>query len=79
MHVLTSNQEQSQEILFGGLSGGTNIFIETNLHTHIYVHTCFFIIYTHTFLFDKLYIYTHLTTTKNLVFSIKIMFDSYLS
>ena len=38
----------------------------------IYTH-----IYTHFFLFDKLYIYTHSTKKKkkNLVFSIKFMFD----
>ena len=29
---------------------------------HTYIHTLFY--YVHTFLFDKLYIYTHQTTTK---------------
>ena len=52
-------------------------------YTYIYTHV--FLLYTHTyihtFLFDKLYIYTHPTHTKkekrkkNLVFSIKVMFD----
>ena len=74
-------------ILFGGLSCSTNIFIKTILthtHTHtflLYTHThthTHIYIYTYTFLFDKLYTYTHLTE-KNLVFSIKIMFDDNLS
>ena len=45
----------------------------TYIYTHVfllYIHTCI-----HTFLFDKLYIYTHQKKKKNLVFSIKAMFD----
>ena len=48
-----------------------------------YIHTHMFCYYIHThiyifFLFDKLYIYTHTPNQKkkNLVFSIKIMFDT---
>ena len=52
-------------------------YIHTYIYIYIYIHThVFFIIYTHTYLFDKLYIYTHPTKKKNLVFSIKIIFDS---
>ena len=56
-----------------GPSCSTNIFIKTIPNTHIHMFFFFFIIYT--FLFDKLYICTHPTKNKNLVFSIKIMFD----
>ena len=54
----------------------------THTHIHAYIHMRFFIIYTHIcthFLFDKLYLHTHThpTTTKNLIFSIKIIFDGY--
>ena len=43
-------------------------------HTHIY--TFVFLLYTHIFLFDKLFIYnTPKKKKKNLVFLIKIMFD----
>ena len=47
--------------------------------THIYTHTHTFLLYIRTFLFDKLYIYTHPTKKKSLVFSIKIIFDGDLS
>ena len=57
---LGCHQGWSQEFLFGGPNCNSNIFIKTTLHTHI--HTFFY--YIHTFLFDKLYIYTHQTTTK---------------
>ena len=53
-------QGRSQEFLFGGPSYNSNIFIKITPHTHI--HTLFY--YIHTYLFDKLYIYTHQTTTK---------------
>ena len=52
-------------------------------HTHTHIYTRFFIIYTHMythFLFDKLYLHTHThptTKKKKLIFSIKIIFDSY--
>ena len=62
------------KILFGGPSCCTNIFIKITSHTHT-----LFIIYAHNFLFDKLYIYTPKKKKKNLLFSIKIMFDGYLS
>ena len=62
----------------GGPSCNINIFIKTTPHTHIYTHA-FFLLYTHTFLFDRLYIYTHPTNKKSLVLSIKILFDSDLS
>ena len=56
-------------------SCGSNIFIMTT-PTHIYK-------FIHTFLFDKLYIYTHpskkIKIKKILVFSIKIMFVGNLS
>ena len=46
-------------------------------HTHIYTHFYIFLLYTHTFLFDKLYIYTHPTKKKNnLVLLIKIIFNA---
>ena len=44
-------------------------------HTHIY--TFVFLLYTHIFLFDKLYIHTQ--KKKGLIFSVKIMFDGNLS
>ena len=51
----------------------------THTHTYIYIdtHTCFFLIYRHTFYFIS-YIYIH-TKKKSLVFSIKIIFDGDLS
>ena len=62
------------EILFGGLSCSTNIFIKiifTHTHTlfyHIYTHTHIYI-YTYSFLFDKLYMYTHLIEKKFSIFN----------
>ena len=53
-------QGRSQEFLFGGPSYNSNIFIKITPHTHI--HKFFY--YIHTYLFNKLYIYTHQTTTK---------------
>ena len=54
-----------------GQSYVTNIFIKTPpppTHTHIYIHTRTFLlyvhIYIHTFLLDKLYIYTYLARKK---------------
>ena len=60
----------------GGPSCNTNIFIKATPHTHIYTH--FFIVYTIFYLMS--YIYTHTKKKKkNLVFSIKIIFDGNLS
>ena len=72
----------SQKFLFKESSYSINIFIKiTPVHT--YIDTLFLLythIYTHTFLFDKLYIYTHPTKKKkNLVFLIKIIFNGDLS
>ena len=79
---LTKYSGAEPGILVWGPSCDTNIFIKTTLiyiYIYIYTHTRFFYyIYTyiHTFLFDKLYIYTHpKKKKKNLVFSIKVMFD----
>ena len=72
------------EIFVWRPSCNVNIFIKTTPHTHIYIYiyiytyTCFFY-YIHTLLYLISYIRTHPTTKKSLVFSIKIMFDSYLS
>ena len=41
-------------------------------HTHIYIYTHVFLLYIHTFLFDKLYIYTHPTKKKNYYFQSKL-------
>ena len=54
----------------------------THTHTHIYIYTRFFIIYTHIYthvfyFISYIYTHTHPTTTKNLIFSIKIIFDGY--
>ena len=76
-YLNTYSQGQSQEFLFGGPSYNNNIFIKTTLHMHIY--TCF-LLYTLFYLIS--YIYTHSQKKKkkkNLVFSIKIMFDGNLS
>ena len=55
-------------IFVWGPSYGTNIFIKTTSYTHTYIHIhaffFFFNNYIHTFLFDKLYIYTHPTKKK---------------
>ena len=70
-------QGRSQRFLFGGPSCDANIFIKTtSIHTYIHICTLFYYIYpyVHTFLFDKLYIYTH-PKKKSSVFSIKIIFD----
>ena len=65
------------EIFVWRLSCGTDIFIKTT-PTHTYIYKLFY--YIQTFLFDKLYIYTHPTKKKkNLVFLIKIMFDDNFS
>ena len=54
----------SQKFLFGESSYSINIFIKiTPVHTYI---DTLFLLYTHTFLFDKLYIYTHPTKKKKL-------------
>ena len=56
--IHSHNQKQSYEFLFGELSCDANIFVKTTLtHTYIYIytHTHAFLLYTHTFLFDKLY------------------------
>ena len=51
-----------------------------NNPTHIYTHTHAFLLHTHFFLFDKLYIYTYLTKKKkSLLFLIKIMFVGNIS
>ena len=67
-----------QEFLFVTL-----IYLSKQSPTYIYTYTQMFFyythIYTHTFLFHKFFIYTHLTKKKRLVFSIKIMFDDNLS
>ena len=61
-----------------GPSCNTNIFIKITSDTHIY--TLAFLLYTHIFLFDKLFIYnTPKKKKKKLVFLIKIMFDGDLS
>ena len=60
----------------GGPSCNTNIFIKATPHTHI--HTFFY--YIHTLFYLMSYIYTHTQKKKkNLVFSIKIIFDGNLS
>ena len=76
------------EIFVWGSSCSTNIFIKITLYTHIYTYTLFYYIYTHIythiFLFHKLYLYIYIHThtqqqQKNLVFSIKIIFDGDIS
>ena len=62
------NQGRSQEFLFGGPSSNTNIFIKTIPYTHINTHAIF-LLYTQTFLFDKLYIYTHPTKKELNIFN----------
>ena len=62
---------RARKVCLGGPSCNYNIFIKTTPHTHI--HTFFY--YTHTFLFDKLYIYnTPNNNKKSIVILIKIMF-----
>ena len=84
--VLASNKNKTQtpptnrggarNFCLGGPSCNTNIFIKTTPYTHKY--TCFFY-YIHTFFYLISCIYTHIQQKKSLIFSIKIMFDSYLS
>ena len=54
-------------IFVWGPSCNTNIFIKTTPYTHINTHAFFY--YIHTFLFDKLYIYTHPTKKKLNIFN----------
>ena len=80
IYIIKGVQGGAKNICLGGPSCNTNIPIKTSLtHTYIYIHTHVFLLYIHTFLFDKLYIYTHPTKKENLLFSIKIMFDGDLS
>ena len=63
----------------GRPSYGTNIFIKTTPHTHVYIHTLFY--YKYALFYLKSYIYTHIQPKKkrSLVFSVKIMLDDDLS
>ena len=52
------------------------------MHTHTHIYTCAFLLYIHIYvhifyLISYIYTHTHPTTTKNLIFSIKIIFDGY--
>ena len=60
LKVIDGDRGGARNFCLGGPSYSSNIFIKITPHTHI--HTLFY--YIHTFLFDKLYIYTHQTTTK---------------
>ena len=51
----------ARNFCLGGPSCNSNIFSKT---TPTYTYTHAFLLYTHTFLFDKFYIYTHQITTK---------------
>ena len=88
-HPILSGKSGARNFYLGGPNCDTNIFIKITQSTHICIHTLFYYIYTHKhiyiyiythFLFDKLYIHTHTPNQKkNLLFSIKIMFDGGLS
>ena len=77
MMCWVSARAKSEIFVWGG-QVATLIYLSRQLLTHTYIHMLFFY-YIHTFLFDKLYIYTHPTNKKSLVLSIKILFDSDLS
>lgn len=55
-------------IFVWGVQVATLIYLSRQPHTHINTHA-FFIIYTHFFLFDKLYIYTHPTKKELNIFN----------
>ena len=67
----------ARNFCLGGPSCNTNIFIKTTPYTHINTNVFFY--YIHTFFYLISCIYTHIQQKKSLIFSIKIMFDSYLS
>ena len=60
----------ARNFCLGGSSYNTNIFIKTTSYTHINTYAFFY--YTHTFLFDKLYIYTHPTKKELNIFKSKL-------
>ena len=64
-------------IFVWGPSCNTNIFIKTISYSHINTHAFFY--YIHKLFYLISYIYTHTQQKKSLIFSIKIMFDGYLS
>ena len=61
-HGKAPSKGGARNFCLGGSRCNSNIFIKITPHIHI--HTLFY--YIHSFLFDKLYIYTHQTTTKEL-------------
>ena len=67
----------ARNFCLGGPSCNTNIFIKTTPYTHINTHAFFY--YIHNLFYLINYIYTHTQQKKSLIFSIKIMFDGYLS
>ena len=79
-----STRSEARNFCLGGPSCNTNIFIKTTLiYIYIYTHTCaFFIIYTHTHIYTLFYLISYINTPtqhqkkkKDLVLSIKVMFD----
>ena len=73
IYIIKGVQGGAKNICLGGPSCNTNISIKTSLtHTYIYIHAHVFLLYIHTFLFDKLYIYTHPTKKKIYYFQSKL-------
>ena len=82
-HKDKHSQGRSQEFLFGRTELWHKIFIKTTLiyiYIYIYTHTFFYYIYTHIYTLFYLISYIYTLTQKrkrkkNLIFSIKVMFD----